>query len=223
LVAVSSAGISGNEVTEIGPAGEFVGDTVGIEVLAPFDRVDVSDNTVRRSLTIPAEGVPGNWFALRIRRPPIVLTPLTNFTIVPPPPPAGPTLPETTRFIVVTAAAIYSFTGRREIVAVRGNLLEAFGAAPAVSITTDGDCAFNENQCLLLFENQEPVVRITVLPATLIVGANHGRRARGVTLDLRVDPKRLTVLGNITSGSIQVNSTALAAPWDGLNVQNVGP
>lgn len=67
VLASSSVRIAGNDLSDIGPAGDFVKLGAGIEVVSPFDRVDVVDNSVRRNRTIPNDPDNSHWNAVRIR------------------------------------------------------------------------------------------------------------------------------------------------------------
>ena len=79
-----------------------------------------------------------------------------------------------------------------------------------------GDCLFNDNRCESLFTQGGAAVRL--LAATTIVNANRVRSGE-VSMQLMSDPKRITVVGNITTGAIVSGAGPLAAPWDVLNVR----
>ena len=81
-------------------------------------------------------------------------------------------------------------------------------------IDAAGDCQFSENRCELR-SGSEAAVRL--ICGTTIVNAN---RVLGgeVSIDIRGDPKRVTVLGNITDRAINLGN-GLPAPWDALNIR----
>jgi hypothetical protein len=66
LIATTTARVSGNRIESFG-SGEFGGDAVGIDVLAPWDRLLVSGNTVRRRAMATSDS-DGRFIAIRIRR-----------------------------------------------------------------------------------------------------------------------------------------------------------
>lgn len=214
VVASSSVRIDGNEVLDVAPA-EFVKESAGIEVLAPFDRVDVVDNVVRRSQQPP--GTPGtsNWYALRIRGP------VTDIAAV----------DDDIGFVTVGTSAFGLFgtlirvlPRGREIVAVRGNLMEAYGDVPAIDIAGGGAFVFSDNRCLLT-SGPSAVAGPPVAPSVavisagaLIASANYLQGPKNaVAMRAQVPQGPFTVLGNIASGPIQVNGVALGAPWGPLN------
>jgi hypothetical protein len=121
---------------------------------------------------------------------------------------------------------IYGFIGNKlmalprgkEIVGVQGNLLEAYGTAPVVSVVTSGILTFSANRCLLSTGGEQSVAQAQV--GAVVVSANYLEgpvKIPALTLQLpKTSP--FTVLGNITSGVIMINGSALAAPWAPLNV-----
>ena len=119
---------------------------------------------------------------------------------------AAPTITDVTGAAVVRAAST----------SVLGNVLEARGSTPAVEVQLTGDCLFSDNRCELLINMSTAAVRVSA--RTAIVNAN---RVRGgeLAFDLNCDPKRITVLGNITTAGIRVVSGSLEAKWEQLNVR----
>ena len=61
--------ISANRNSGIGPENEFVGEGIGIDIVYPFVRLDVTENVVRRPLDPNADLQAGDWRALQIGRP----------------------------------------------------------------------------------------------------------------------------------------------------------
>lgn len=212
-IASPSVRIAGNEVVDIGPASEFVREAVGIEIWPAFDYVDVVDNVVRRSRQQPTgRDTSSRWYALRIIGSMAASLALDNQIVL---------VTGQTGIWGVLGNVVRQLPRSRDVVMVRGNVLEAHGGAAAAAIVAAGDCTFQDNRCLLLFGFQ-PVVEIGA--TALIVSANYVRgtaEPAGVfqfSMALQVDEARLTVLGNITSTPIQVHGTVLDAPWAPLNV-----
>jgi hypothetical protein len=109
----------------------------------------------------------------------------------------------------------------REIVAVRGNLLEARGRVPAALIASGGACVFSDNRCLLTARGDGPAV-VQINASAVIASANYLERGgtAGHALRMTVPAGAFTILGNIASGEIVVNGAALPAtsPYRPLNV-----
>jgi uncharacterized protein DUF6519 len=208
VIGSSSVRLAGNQVVDVGGP-EFVGSAAGIGVFGAFERLDVNDNTVRRSRDRPEDPGRAEWFALLV-----------------------PGRPDLRRLI---GGALLASAGRARLprpigrgvreardrahLSVQGNLLEAYGRAATVLIVTQGACLFGGNRCLLTATGEDiPTARITSGDA--IVGQNYFEGpGKVVAVDLRLaDAGRLTAIGNISSGPIQVGGAPLAAPWDALNV-----
>ena len=207
-VACAALRIAGNEITDIGPAGEFVGSAFGIEVVRPFDRADIVDNMVRREETPAGAETGATWLALSVHSPAEVIVRRATARV------------STIRLddgshLVVTGAWAFAVAAGAEAAGIRGNRFEGRGRSSLVRVLVLGDCAFNDNRCLQLMPGDLPVV---FAGGTTTIA--HGNRILGGPrpLLLQADPKRLAVLGNITSGSILVGTVQLPGPWDALNV-----
>jgi hypothetical protein len=216
VVACNSVRISGNDLSNIGPPGAFLNQGAGILVQGPFDRVDVMDNSVRRSLTAPTAPNRSSWHAIRIAQPVtapaagVVTSVLFPFVVA-----------VSGSFIAVGANRVVVLPPGKEIVAVRGNLLEAYGVAATVSVGVASSCVFSDNRCLLETPSTPtPVADIT--SGAAIVNANFVRRLpasdNSPALLLGVGQGPFTMLGNIFSGLVRVNNAPLDAPWSPLNV-----
>lgn len=214
VINFGSARIAGNEVVNIGPATDFLQDTVGIDCLGTFARVEVTDNSIRRNLAAPASAGSSSWIAVRIGT---VASGTTNVI--------GATM-----WFVGMTDGIYGFIGNhvivlprgKELVDVHGNLLETYGVASAVRVAAGGTLNFSNNRCLLSAlagaTAGQPVARAQVGAA--LASSNYLEGPAGApafALHLP-DNAPVTVLGNITSGVILINGTALPAPWAPLNV-----
>ena len=204
--------VAGNEVVDIGPVQDFAASAAGIEIVRPYDRVDVNDNIVRRHAV--ASTAPGKaaWRALAIHAPqeaPFrrLSQKVTTIRI------------DDAHHLVLTGLWAFVLASGGEAAAVRGNLLEARGGESVALLAGRGDCLFADNHCRQLIPSGAPAAHIAA--ATLIANAN--RIVGGqIGMALEVDPKRVTVLANIVSAGIFFGTTAtgtpLGAPWAALNI-----
>jgi len=207
LAGCGTVRVGGNDVSEIGPD-EFVGFGAGIALLAGFRQAAVADNVVRRA-DAPAEPPQSTWYALlvedRLRRPSVL---------------SGAAVPLRDALLLFGRAASRAVTlprGRSSL-GVHGNVLDAFGNAPAALVETDGSCLFNDNRCFLVGA-REPVARIEA--GALVASSNYLEGPAGVTaLDVALAAGAgFTAVGNIASGPLALNgATPLPAPWADLNV-----
>lgn len=212
LINVGSGRIDGNQVLNIGPSEKFSKDTAGIECLGTFERIDITHNTVRRNEIFPKRAGDSRWFAVRL-----VSLASKDFLAV-----------SASLSFASTGNLIYAFIGNRlltlprgrEIIGLQGNLLESYGNAPVVSVNASGPLTFSTNRCLLSTSGPEqPIVDASagavVANANYLVGT---AKVPAMTLNLPTNGP-FTVLGNISSGNILVNSNPLpATPWGLLNV-----
>ena len=224
VVACQSVSIRGNDISNVGPAVQFLNLGAGILVQSPFDRLDISDNSVRRVLAAGQAADSSQWYAVRIGS--LIPSVSTN--------PAGganPNLlfPFVTNVGNNTVAMLGSFVLAavplgREIASLRGNLFEAVGLVEAVSAQMAGVCQINDNRCLATHTTAGaaafPVVNVTA--GTVIADANFVQHFPSndafVALRLATTAGPFTVLGNICiGGRIFVNNVVLAAPWQPLN------
>jgi hypothetical protein len=105
---------------------------------------------------------------------------------------------------------------------VLGNTLAARGSEAVVDVGISGDCLFSDNRCEL--RGGTGPIAVTLSARSAIVNANRisGGEASVV---LQVNPKLMTVLGNITSTGIFTGErppatwSALGAPWEALNIR----
>ncbi len=216
VVACGSVRIEGNDLANVGPSGPFVKQGAGIVVQSPFDRVDVGNNSVRRSTTAVALPVPDSsvWNGVLITSPVVGAAPtslvfpfITNFT-------GG--------FLALGATILALLPTGKEVVGVRGNLIEGYGADSVVKISTGASCVFSDNRCLLdPAANAGPVANIA--SGAAIINANLLRRNPAndafFSLLLTTGTGPFTILGNIFGGGrVTVNGAAMVAPWAPLNI-----
>jgi hypothetical protein len=218
-VNVGSSRFNGNEVVNLGPAGDFLNDTVGVDCLGTFTRLDVSDNVVRRNEATPANPDRSSWVAVRIGALPTrgLVTVSNNLAFFA----AG-------ELIHVFAGDKLAVLPRgREIVGVHGNLLEGYGVAPVIQVETNGPLTLSTNRCLLnpTVALSQPVAHAQagaiIAIGNYLEGAPTDPRAGFPVVVLRLVPENgpFTVLGNISSADIHVNDNTLAnTPWGPLNI-----
>jgi hypothetical protein len=207
LLRCQSVRISGNTVADVAPA-EFLGLSAGIAVLDRFQRVDVLDNGVRRA---EAVGKPvGEWFGILIAGAAERAAPTLGSVTVASQSNVYTLLPAEGRII--------SFARAPDSLAVRGNVVEAFGRVPAVLVETDAPCLFGDNRCFMVAVEGVPAARLSVAAA---VASNNYLQASLKTPALEIQLPAagpFTVLGNIASGPIEVDGAPLPAPWQSLNI-----
>jgi hypothetical protein len=214
--------VNGNTVADIAPPGDFIGIGAGVVVLAPSADVDVKQNHVSRELQPTSQGTGRtSWFALLMDQPVgerVVSRVATR---------AAVRLDDSrtlvfgnSRPFVVAAPVITDVAGaavvRGTSSSILGNMLEARGSTPAIQVELTGDCLFADNRCELINNLSSAAVRLAA--RTTILNAN---RIRGgeLAVDLNCDPKRVTVLGNITTAAIRVAGGQLETKWEQLNVR----
>lgn len=210
--------ISGNDVMDIAPPGAFDnGFGVGVLARATTQQADVSLNQIDREAQPLFQGG-GRFIALWIDEPNAnsLLSRIGAYTAVRVDAATTLVLGAKRPFVVragvdVTGAAV----ARGTHASVLGNAIGSRGQLPAVQVSASGDCLFNDNRCELRGGGNKLAVDLGA--GATIVNAN---RVRGgeVSVLIRGNPKAATVVGNITSGAIDM-SGALAAPWDVLNVR----
>jgi Family of unknown function (DUF6519) len=198
--------ISANRVSGIGPDDEFVGESIGIDIISPFTRLDVTENVVRRPLDVNARLAAGNWQALQIGTAPSNPTTIGKAVLLKTR--AG------TVMMYEDSATLIPETGAGEA-SVRGNELHS-RATRISTVTVHGAsfCTLAENMCIgEQLQTNDPVVAIGV-PAIVT-----GNRVRGATKQpvLVVASPHGTVIGNVTSGAIVLNGHPLPAPFAALN------
>ena len=205
-----STRVSANTVADVGPPDEFIGLSAGIAVLDYFQRADVLDNAVRRADDAPPANAAGEWFGIVIAGGDWAAAPaLGSATLV------GE---KNVYTMLGLAGRMVVFPKGRDSVGVRGNVIDAYGQAPAVQIVTDAPCIFTDNRCFLGGVEGVPVVRLAAGAAIASNNYLNGPiKSLGLDLELPAGGP-FTVLGNISSGPIEVDGAALPPPWQPLNV-----
>ena len=219
-VGVDRARITGNEVTEIAPPGDFLGLAAGIVLRSPFTEFDVNHNRVQRDAAPSDQQTnSGTWMALAVigldSQNPVSHTGDVSVVKV-----------DNNRMMVLGAGRPYiaSFdSGNSDATATQqpelargsviGNVFYARGNAPAVDIFAPGECLFNDNRVEARLNGK---LAVRMATSVAIVNAN---RVRGGEVSIQVSgAKTAAVLGNVTTGSIDIPG-GLQPPWDALNLR----
>jgi Family of unknown function (DUF6519)/Right handed beta helix region len=219
--------VTGNEISDVGPAEQFLGASIGIEISEGYDRIDVGDNTVRLSV---GEGVSGaialvvgtlQWLE-RLRAPRRGRAASTKYYY------STGAYSRGRELVLISAAGARAVQLDTGMLAVHGNHLETAGVRSTVEIQATGSCLFNDNRCRLIggaVELQPAVAIIQAPSGSVIANANHLAGPRDTPAFL-IDPAQngggiplATVLGNVTDGPITLNGNPLAGtPWADLNI-----
>jgi hypothetical protein len=216
-IAVRGAGtvrITGNDVSEVAPEEEFLGMAVGIAVESGFQQADVTDNIVRRGSGASGDDLSSPWIGIMVAGGAAA--------------PAGtkPVITVLSTLVAEEALFLFGITHGKIVrlprgkgsAGVHGNVVEAYGRAPAVLVETPGSCIFSDNRCYL---TGPPATAVATLTAgALVANANYLEGSeKGPALVIHLPSAgAFTVLGNVASGPIMLGTVALPAPWDQLNV-----
>jgi hypothetical protein len=205
---------AGNRVVNLGPPDARLPEADGVDVAGAFEAADLADNLVRRHETPPADGIDNTaWRGLRVGRPRGRPFPLGRAWLA--------RLDAAEVFLSPTRALVRALAVTPEAAHLRGNAVAGYGLAPAVEVETAGRVTLTDNRAGLLRLANQPVVAVTA--AAAVVGNNtaEGGRDGQVVIRLQVDPKRVTAVGNVAGGAIQLNGGPLPGPWKPLNLENV--
>ena len=178
--------------------------------MGSFDELNLANNSVRRSGIVSQTVDAAQWYAVLISGAQTPAPGLKTFTTV--------FAAKSNLVFLFSANRILAKPPGREAVSLRNNLLDAYGVAEAVLIAVSGACSISDNRCLLRGRAQ---AAIQSAAASAVVNANQVQGTQGkITVALKL-PERgpFTVLGNITTHSIEINGAILGAPWAPLNVQ----
>jgi hypothetical protein len=210
-VAVTSARVSGNSLSGIGPSAGFVGVTAGIEIVPPFSSATLSGDTLRRRGADGEQLAESVWIGVHVRTtfgsgrvaPVITLGDLAVVTTA-------------ERAFVFTATNLFAVAGRLGDVTVRGNDVEAEATmgAPAV-IAGAAACRLTDNRLVSLAARTRPS-EVRCLRA--VIATNELRGAGDLpVLEVEAAGKTAAIVGNITTGPILLNGSSLPPFWSDLN------
>jgi hypothetical protein len=206
-VACESVRVRNNEVTHVGPPGQFVGAAWGIGVMRPFQDVAVTSNAVSREMA--EDGVRSGWSAIVAGAGEAALAGGALRRIS-----AGAFMLhlDDARDLLVTGAAATAVPAGLEDAVIEGNTVDAGGGAPAMAVAVKGECRVSDNRCTQ--RTDAPGLRVQAAQA---IASTNRVRGGQPAMSLEVDTRRSTILGNVTSTAIEVPG-GLQAPWDALNV-----
>ena len=226
----TSVRVEGNALRDIGPQIAYSGTVLGVCVSSPAGSLHVEGNRVAQTVlteqvppaptpswlgivVIPQEAVFGSAFAtLTNAVGDISIAALSGLGVGGSSAPGAVLAPAATIPIAATAVVL-----RNDVVSRR--------TQPAILVLA-GSCDFSNNQCLrdtLLGDAAGADVLLSTNRA-LVVGGNHVIGPKGAASIRLVPPgNSFTVIGNITSGGIQVQAAGLppaqlGLPWEPLNV-----
>jgi hypothetical protein len=218
--AVRVSRVSGNDIAEVGPPGPLPGTTLGgILFTGPYTQNEISGNHVVRDAEAAAADA-ASWLAVSAiepnpTRPVIHVADFASVHL------------SATRTLVLDGThafaeeATLDFTDaaapvpRRSTLAVRGNVLQARGVAPAVALECGADIQFADNRC----EYVGRAAAVKLDSSAAVVSANVVRGG-SPSLELSAPLERTTVMANGTSGGIVVNQSPLAGTaWEPFNVR----
>lgn len=210
LDACQESRVAGNDVSEVGPSDGFVNASTGIEVIAPYGRLDINDNLIRRDQEPPTAPGESAWQAVHIKRTDTRGETNDDSTAV---------MSINNREFVRGRAGIKPAPSRRELMSIRGNWLEARGSRPTVEVRGKGSCVFNDNRCSLTSTSQFKQPTVDLLATSIVASANtFHRNQTAPCLALHANNQQVTVVGNIADGPILLNNEELQNPWKPLNV-----
>lgn len=192
-----------NHVSRVGARNDATV-SAGIFVAQPFGHAQVTENTVLTDAEEPNASL--RWCGILMGA-----AELGDFQPIA----GGLTTIRATgdRTMLLTDNYAAAFDLKSEDALVHHNTVDGEGNLPGILVGVRGECLMGDNQCV--YENRQmPAVVVT---ADLAAVHSNRVRAGDLAMVLNVDPKRSTVVGNITSGPIDMGGP-LGAPWDILNV-----
>jgi hypothetical protein len=202
----ASVRIAGNTVIGVAPPDEFVGISAGIGIVDAFEQAAVLDNSVTRADGDPPAEPHSSWFGIFIGGAAHGVLPERAFIAL-----------GKLQLVVATARRV-PLPRRPASLAVRGNVVAAYGTAPAVHVEAAAPALFSDNRCRLAPRKGLAVAEVQA--NAVVASGNHldgGGVGPGLALTLP-DHAPLTALGNIAPGGLFLNGTTpLPAPWHDLN------
>ncbi|MEQ8651690.1 MAG: DUF6519 domain-containing protein [Kiloniellales bacterium] len=222
-VACQELSIVGNRLFAIGPD-SFGGLTAGVAAIGPAIRVAVDGNSISRSDQAPQNLSVADWRALVIGLGPSsspgagVEAAAANVSSVLV---AGGAVLAGLRNSVAfaTAERLTILQPILDSVSVSGNYLFGEAAAQAfVFLRGARGILMTGNDCNGVTQTPRAQPVVAALEADTVAASNNRMIGLGDLDSMTVQSQTFTVLGNISSGNIRVNGSALPAPWAALNV-----
>jgi hypothetical protein len=221
--AVQRTRIVGNEITEMGPSEDIPGVAVaGILVGAPYAQTEIHNNHVERDAQPSDRPSSASWTAvaadrLDVQRPAVNLATYTAVRVDD----ARTFVMHGNRAFIDVSAVFTNASGaivvRGSSAAVRGNVMIARGAAPAVSVLASGEVQFGDNHCEL--RGGAGVAPVLLGSSAAIVNSNLVRGGRDRSMAISASIKRVTIVGNATTAEIFVDGNPLQGTlWGPLNI-----
>ena len=216
-IGVERARVSGNEVTELAPPGDFVGLAAGIMLVAPLVDFEVGHNRVERDAVPSTQRSNGPWQALVVLDvdPQTSLQRVDRVTTVRVEPAKTVVLGAGRPYLSALAFAAAENQPPGAQGSIVGNVLISRGDAPAVQVLA-AQCLFNDNRVDARLNGK---IAVTLTAPVCIVSTN---RVTGNEFSIQINgatAKSATVLGNITTRGISLAGAGLPAPWDALNLR----
>jgi len=212
--------VSGNDISDVGAPERFEGVAGGVVVRAPFADVVVSCNHIRRDSSVQAADESA-WYGIFVYS--AARQALRQ-------PPKGIRIPDLAalgrdaalRFMPASKSRVLA-TKQVPVarVALRGNQIAARGRVESAFVIGESSCDFSNNQCQrTVVSDTAPQPNVSLAAQAIVV---QGNRVTGDDVEqdsivlASTGPRSYTVLGNVTAGRIQVNTTDLGDPWEPLN------
>ena len=208
-IAVPHLRIEGNAINELGPPGEFVGDSTAIHLVGSCYDAEVAGNEVHRSTIAEEKLGPGRWRALRWHASDKGLVIYSKAMAW--------VLANKSEFVISGPKVVAIKPADQASLAVVSNTLEAsVTTVPAAEMAGESStCIFTSNRC-----------RVTTLGATVPVVLSRGlhltvtsNRLRGVgdTDTVQAAGGVVAAVGNLITGPITVNGGPLPPAMQVLN------
>lgn len=208
--------IAGNRFLGIGPP-NFVGRTMAIGVATNFRELAVEDNSAARVADGDATPALAQWQAIVVAGPGVNVDTGGAGTIVAP---GAIVLPVGANAVHLSAFRLAVIPRAVGSVSVRGNRLRSvFTVAPTVEVVDVIGCLVNGNDAQASGGAVAAPVPVARIQCGHAIASSNRLIGQGEGITVLLAAQQFTVIGNITSGPIQVNGAALPLPWNALNVQ----
>jgi hypothetical protein len=202
--------VAGNSVEGIGFA-ERGGADLGIAVRGRVGRTQVTGNAVRRQPAEVDEDGPSAFIGLLVgsdrhpREPGVVHA-------------KGYALGTGVANFAISSLAAFAADLREATVTVEANTIAGGGETPTTLVGVGGEVVLTGNHMQTRRQTGAPALHLLGLAAT--VSANRFRGGEP-SVRIEIDPKRIAVVGNLSSLGIVVNGGPLDPPWSALNPNGV--
>jgi hypothetical protein len=193
------ARIHGNRVAAIGTP-DTGGESMGLAVFGPYGTVHLSDNQVGPDLA-PQPVPRDRWQAVFVGAAPRTRT-FVHLDLR-----TGPvTLVDGHPHLAAAATGAATLAG---------NTVFGGGNQPALTLGTASSALLHANRCVQPDGAKRPAADVTA--TDVAIEGNHFSGGAQPSLAITADPKRIAVLGNLTSRGIEVQGGPLGDPWRPLN------